>query len=170
MPSISLNTYSSGAVLTADQLNADNRAIETKINGQIDVDNLVEKYAIVAYPFYFTQISTETRKFKVRINTDSIITKLDFSIVNNTASDNLQLTVKKSDDFSSIGSAATILTDTLTGNATSHGSGVTHGPSSFTSSNLSTDNYVVFELVRVGSSSTFSDINVTLTIKTLLQA
>tara|TARA_R100001163_G_C5065296_1_gene203199 strand:- start:180 stop:680 length:501 start_codon:yes stop_codon:yes gene_type:complete len=166
MANISLNTYSSGAVLTADQLNADNRAIETKINGQIDVDNLVEKYAIVAYPFYFTQISTETRKFKVRINTDSIITKIDFSIVNNTASDNLQLTVQKADDFASIGSPAAILTDTLTGNATSHGSAVTHSRSD----SLSTDNYVLFELVRVGSSSTFSDINVTLTIKTLLQA
>ena len=173
--SLGLNNYSTGDVLTADQLNADNTAIQNKFDS-LGVNDLAEKYAIVAYPFYFPEIATtDTRQFKIRINTDSIITKLDFSVVSRSGgSDNLTLIVQKADDHTTFASATQIFTDTET-LFSGYGGMSTFSASSFLagSENLSTNNYVVFTLGSDGSNgsiTTFKNINVTLTIKTLLQA
>tara|TARA_Y100000114_G_scaffold142086_1_gene148380 strand:- start:12 stop:554 length:543 start_codon:yes stop_codon:yes gene_type:complete len=180
MSTFSLNTYTAGDVLTAGQLNSDNRKIEGVIDG-LSINDLTEKYAIVAYPFYFADIGTSTtRQFKVRINTDSIITKLDYSVLSRSptsSTDQLTLTVQKADDHTTLSTAVTILTNTQ-GNSQTYGSMLTFGPSSFnniagTSTpniNLATNNYVLFTLANSSGSTSFSDINVTLTIKTLLQA
>ena len=178
MSTFSLNTYTAGDVLTAGQLNSDNRKIEGVIDG-LSINDLTEKYAIVAYPFYFADIGTSTtRQFKVRITTDSIITKLDYSVLDRSGgTDQLTLTVQKADDHTTLSTATTILTNTM-GNDETYGSMLTFGPSSFnniagTSTpniNLATNNYVLFTLANSSGSTSFSDINVTLTIKTLLQA
>ena len=171
--SLGLNNYSTGDVLTADQLNSDNTAIQNKFDN-LGVNDLAEKYAIVAYPFYFPEIATtDTRQFKIRINTDSIITKLDFSVVSRSGgSDNLTLIVQLADDHTTFASATQIFTDTET-LFSGYGGMSTFNANDFSESNLSTDNYVVFTLGSDGSNgsiTTFKNINVTLTIKTLLQA
>tara|TARA_R100000773_G_scaffold39779_1_gene35408 strand:- start:16921 stop:17451 length:531 start_codon:yes stop_codon:yes gene_type:complete len=175
--SLSLNNYTTGDVLTADQLNADNTAIKNKFDN-LGVNDLAEKYVLIAYPFFFQQISSETPRFIVRINTESIITKIDFHVNDrDTGSDLLNLTVKTASSFSETAftNATQIHSLNVTGEAVAvAGSGHTDSAVELdageSAANLAANSFVIFNLQRTGSTSTFSNINVTLTIKTLLQA
>ncbi len=168
MPTLSLTNFNSGDVLTAEALNANNDQIETLINTtKLDTSNLQQNKAMVAYPFYFASLDTATHTIRIRNNFVMHLTQLDFSIGSNSGSSSFELDLKYASDFSSIPSAASIISG---GGPISRSSGY-WSQTGFTQTEFPVGSYLILELERAtGGTSTASDITIILTVKTLLQA